>query len=359
MTFPYRESTPDLIRQAHEQRVRLTLSNGTTTWTVEPLTGTLTLAEDWSPFAQLRSTIANTFLPGELSLIDPRTDLDVVLEAGYIHPDGAVDLHPVFTGQLEERKARNPSGVVDLQASGAEVFAHEAKWMDADTWKTFAGVTEAVAWLAGYALGGTAPAVLSTLGNLYRPDLVNAVPLVTGQDIWEAIGDIALAANVRVFVDVDGTWTIAPRATLAGVTAAYLSTGGGGIVDSSEDVLTRQDYHGAAAVKFEWRDAGGIDRQVIGKYGASGTKTYSETRKYPVNQTQADGVAQAIVRNQSTRGDSYQCNGVAVWWLRPGDTVQVSLANGTEARHIVRRIVFDFMSGTMQVTTREPSNLGA
>ncbi len=360
MTGIYRAGTDELIRSAHEQRATLTLSDGVTTWTAAPLTGTLALSEDWSPFGQLASVLANTFTPEDLAQIDPRATLDVVLSAGYVHPDGIVDVHPVFTGQLEERKARNPAGVVDIKASSAELFTQEAGWLDADTWKNFVGVTEAVSWLVGYALGGTAfnPVITSSLGYGYRADLVNAVPLVTGQSMWEAIADIALAAGVRVYVDTDGTWTIAPKASLAGTTAAYLSTGGGGIVDTSEDVLTRDGYNGAAAVKFAWKDAGGTEHVVVGKYGDQGKKTFSQERKYPVSQGQANDAAQAIVKTQSTRGNTYECNGVAAYWLRPGDTVQVTLANGTEARHIVKKITFNFTAGTMSVVTREPSNLG-
>lgn len=357
MTGLYRADAADLIRGAHEQRATLTLSRGAANWITAPLAGSLTLAEDWSPFGQLSATVANTFSPADLALVDPRETLDVVLDAGYIHPDGTEDVHRLFTGQLEDRTARNPGAVLDLKASTADLFTHESAWMNPATWHTFVGVTEAVRWLAEYALGG--PVVLvSSLGTGYRADLVTAIPTRTGTGIWSVIADIALAANVRVYVDVDGVWTIAPRASLAGVTAAYLSTGGGGIIESTQDTLSREGYHAAAAVTFAWTDAAGVEREITGKYGAAGKKTYTETRAYPASQGQADAAAQAVVRAQSTRGDSYQCEGVAAYWLRPGDTVQVTLANGAEARHIVRRVTFNFTLGTMTVLTREPSNLG-
>lgn len=357
MTGLYRPETADLIRGVHEQRAVLTMSDGTTTWDTAPLTGTLTLSEDWSPFGQLTATLANTFTPDDLDKLDPREALGVVLNAGYVHPDGVVDLHPLFTGQLEERKARNSAGVLDIKASTGELFAHEAGWLEADAWKTFTGVTEAIAWLAGYATGAVVVPV-SHLGNFHRADLVSAVPLVTGQSLWAPIAEIALAAGVRVYVDTDGTWTIAPKTSLAGVTSAFLSTGGGGIVEDSEDTLTRDGYHGAATLKFQWKDAGGADQTVVGKFGVAGRKTFTETRQFPVSQAQANDAAQAVVRNLSTRGNSYECQGAAAYWLRPGATVQVTLANGVEARHVVRSITFNFTLGTMSVVTREPSNLG-
>lgn len=354
---PYTPDTPSLIRATHEQRCTLTLSDGTTTWTPTALSGSLTLAEDWSPFAQLTGTIGNVFTPAELAGLDPRSPLSLVLEAGYVHPDGTADLHPVFTGQLDGRDVKSAAGVIDVKASSAELLVQEAGWLAPATWKTFAGVTEAIEWLAGYALG-TPVLASSSLGTGHRPDLVASVPLTPGQSLWEPIAAIALAADVRVYVDTAGTWTIAPKSTPAAEVAVYLSTGNGGIVETSTDTLTREGYYAAAVITFEWTDAGSVQRSITGIYGTAGAKTYTETRRSPVTQAQANAAAQATVRNLSTRGDSYECNGVAAYWLRPGHSVQITLANGTEARHIVKSVTFQFTAGTMTVTTREPTNEG-
>ena len=86
MTGPYRPEVADLVRGAHEQRVTMTLDGGV----VAALTGSLMLSEDWSPYGQLQATLANSYSPAELEALDPREDLDVVLMAGYVHPDGTV-----------------------------------------------------------------------------------------------------------------------------------------------------------------------------------------------------------------------------------------------------------------------------
>jgi hypothetical protein len=334
------------------------MTDGVTVWAPALLSGTLTLSEDWSPFAQFNGTIANTFTAAELAALDPRENLAFELSAGYIHPDGFSDLHPVLTGQLDARTAKQPSGMVDLAASSEEMLCHEARWLGVESWKTFAGVTEALEWLASYGTGRSIT-ISSSVGYLHRPDLVNSVPLTTGQTLWDAMEPIALAAGVRLYVDTDGTWTIGPRASVASITSAYLADGNGGIIQEAEDTLTRDGYAQAAVLHFEWRDAGGIDRNVIGTYGGSGKPTHSETRKSPVTQAQANAAAETVARALATRGDSYRCRGVAAWWLRPGHTVEVTLANGTTARHIVRAVTFDLIGSTMTVTTREPSNLGA
>jgi hypothetical protein len=354
---PYRADAADLIRGAHEQRSKMTITAGATVWEVPILAGSVTLSEDWSPFAQLSATVPNIFTTAELAQLDPRQLVTVRVTAGYVFPDGFADMNVIFTGQLEERKVRNPDGVIDIKASGAELFAIESKWLDVPTWKTFAGVNEAVQYFAAYGTPGGAVPFTSSLPNAYQPSMVTSIPLDTGDVLWDVLDDIATTAGVRLYVDVDGTWTIAPKATAAAETDAFLTTGGGGIVTESEDILTRDDYYGAAAIKFSWKDAGGVDRTMTGRYGAAGAKTFTADRKRAVTQLQADNAAKLTVKNLSTRGNSYQLSGVAAYWLRPGDTVQVTLANGTEARHIAKAVTFNLTGATMRVSTREPQNI--
>lgn len=353
---PYRDDAADLIRATHEQRVTCTLTRGAASWAGTLLAGSLTLAEDWSPFAQFTGTIANTFTTADLVQLDPREALTVTLDAGYVHPDGLEDLHTLFTGQLEERRLRNPESVVDIKASSAELFAHENEWLGADTFKTFAGVNEAVAYFVSYATNTTVT-LASHLPAGHSPADVTGIPLETGDSLWQVLEDIATKANVRLFVDVDGVWTIAPKAAVAGETSAFLTTGNGGIVEKSQDYLSRDGYAAAAAVSYKWKDAGGVERTVRGTYGATGKKSISVERKWAATQTQANAAAQGIVKMLSTRGNGYSLEAVAAYWLRPGMTVQVTLANGAEARHIVKSVTFNLLAGTMRVETREPSNI--
>lgn len=355
---PYRDDVADLVKASHEQKTVCQLVNGATTWDVTLLSGSLKLSEDWSPFAQLSGTIANSFTTAELAQLDPRLPLTVNVSAGYVHPDGFEDVHGIFTGQLEERKVRNPAGVIDLKASSAELFAVEARYLAADTWKTFTGINEAIKWFAEYVNGGVPVTLNSHLPAAYRADIVTSIPVMTGDVIWEIMDDIVTTLDdVRLYVDTDGTWTIAPKNKVAGVTDAFLTTGGGGVVDNSTDTLTRDGYAAAAAIKFKWKDAGGVDRTMTGLYGTAGTKTFSAERKRAVTQLQATAAARATVKMLSTRGNSFELEAVAAYWLRPGDTVQVTLASGAEARHIVKAVTFNLNAGTMRVETREPSNI--
>ncbi|WP_144630287.1 hypothetical protein [Arthrobacter woluwensis] len=358
MTAPYLPDTIDLVRGSHTQRVTITLTDGTTTWTARALSGTLTYAEDYSPGVRLSAAIPNNFTPAELAKLDPRNRaVTVTVDAGYIWPDGTEDIHTVFTGQLDNRVARTPGAVVDINASSAETLTQESGWMGDEVFQTYNGVREAVtAWLA-YALG-KAPLVTTNIAYGTRPDLVTGVQVSTGTDMWSLIDQVTNAADLRVYVDDSGAWHLEAKPRVAGVTSAFLSMGNGGIVTDSTDTLSRDGYYTSAVLVYEWTDAGGTDRKVIGKYGAAAGKTYSARLTIPVTQAVANAAALVRVRNLSTRGAGYQLTGVPCWWLRPGHTVEVSLANGSQARHIAREITFDLTGATMTVTTREPANLG-
>jgi hypothetical protein len=85
---PYRDASADLIKTAHEQKITCQLVRGATTWEGSLLSASLTLSEDWSPYAQFSGTLANGFTPADLALLDPRVPFTVNVSAGYVHPDG-------------------------------------------------------------------------------------------------------------------------------------------------------------------------------------------------------------------------------------------------------------------------------
>lgn len=360
MTDPFLPDSIDLVRVPHGERVTITLTDGTSTWVCRPMAGTLTYAEDISPGAFLNATIANDFSPTDLAKLDPRNRaVQVTVDAGYILADGTEDIHTVFTGQLDSRIAKTPGAVVDIAASTSETLTQESAWMNDEAFQTYNGIREAiVAWL-NYALGYT-PVLSTTVPYGTRPDLVTAVQITTGTDMWTLIDQIANAADVRVYVDDLGKWHLDNKPRVAGVTSAFLSMGNGGIVSEATDMLSRAGYYTSAVLTYEWTDAAGNPKKVIGKYGASSGKTYVANLSIPVTQAVANAAALVRVRNLSTRGAGYQLSkAVPCWWLRPGDTVEVTLANGTTARHICREVSFDLTGLAMSVTTREPSNIGS
>lgn len=365
LTAPYRAEAAETVRQSHRQQVSglLYLADSSNPLTIANLSGTVTFSEDWSPHVQMRLGGIAPVDPFTVGRIDPRKGSHVEIRAGYIYPGADDDVQLLARGMLQNRDVETPGNLLTIEANSEELRVQESKWVQATTTKSFAGVLEALQWLQGYA---TAPnAFRSTIGTGYRPDLVSAVVLEQGADIWSVMDSIALAAGLRVYVDDTGEWQVEPKVTVSGESSVFLTEGPGTIVRKVKDTLSRNGWYTAAVLTYTWKDGSG-DHKIVGVYApnggagevGAGHKVFTENRTGPISQYDADLAAQTTIANLSTRGDAYEIDAVACYWLRDGATVQVRLANGTEARHIVRSVAFNLGAGTMTVTTREPSNLG-
>ena len=361
ITAPYALDALDTIRQSHRQKATATLYPATG----DPLTlvvndGHVTFSEDWSPHVQVTLSCGGPLDLAALALVDPRGQSRLEVTAGYVYPGGQDDVHVLATVYLQERRLVSPGDGLELTASSAEMFSQDVLWMEATQTKTFIGVHEALGWLLSYAGAGS---LSSEVGMLYRPDLVGAVVLEQGRSLWEVIAHVTSTAGLWLYVDSAGAWTLRARPAEAAETSVHLS---GAIVTRADDVLSRNEYYSAAVVRYTWQDSTGQDQEMVGTWalpaapGEKGRnqKTILVERTGAASQYVVDQVAQAIVRNLSTRGDSYVVDAVAAYWLRPGDTVQVALPTGGTARHICKSVAFHLGSGSMTVTTREPSNLG-
>lgn len=353
-TAPYLPAVEAMVRTSHEQRVTLTLEAGASSWTTVLLGGDLTLEEGWSPRGQLNVVIPNIFAASELAAIDPRTSIvRATIHAGYVHPDGTVDVHQLFTGHLRGRRVMRRSNTVQLQAWTDEGLAHDARWMAADEFKSFPGVVEALAWFASYATGTTIT-MDSSVATGYRADLTASIPTAPGRPVWEFMDELCLAAGVHCFVDADGAWKIRGKVSTASADVTVL-----GDVADSEDGLTRDDdYYSAAVIKYAWTDALDVEHTVYGKYGTLPGRVFYAERETAATQTAANDAAASIVTSMSARGDSYTGTSPACYWLRPSSTVRVTLADETSRDQILKSVVFQLAAGTMRTTTREPSNLG-
>lgn len=367
LTGRYQDRAADIVKQTHRQDGSgiLRLPAGGTLDIVlrDPQ---VTFSEDWAPYLQLTADGVTPADPAVLATVDPRAGASVEVRAGYVYDDGTSDVQTLAVGLLQSRRALIPEGTMPIVAASAEQLAQDAKWLNATTTKVFVGVLEAMEYLTTFATGKpTAGTFRSTIGTQYRADLTSGIVLETGKDLWGPISALALAAGLRVWNDEDGIWNLAPKATIAGTTTAYLKQGPATTVTKVEDTLTRDNWFNAAAITYTWKDSGGVDQKIIGTFAptpaagtekGSGCKTYTDDRPGPISQYQANENARLTVKNLSTRGGSYVVESVAMYWLRPGMTVQIDLASGVTVRHIVRRVVFRAGAGSMTVTTREPSN---
>jgi hypothetical protein len=367
VTTPYAPTALDTIRNTHRQKCTATFYPATG----DPVElvindGQVALAEHWSPHAQVQLSCSVGGLDAAtLAAMDPRQSPILEVKAGYIYPGAGEDVHTLATTHLTERRVIQPGDGLELQADSAELLAQDVLWLEATQTRSYVGLGEAITALLAYVAPGMT--LDHDLGAYYRPDLTSAVVLEQGQPVWDVLYHLALTAGLWLYVQDDGSWRLTTKATQAATTSVYLgSTGPGSIVTKLDDVLSRNGYYTAAMVRYQWKNTSGVDQEIVGTWAptaaagwkGSGQKTLLIERKGAISQFNADQAARLTVKNMSTRGASYQVDAVAAYWLRPGMTVQITLANGTVERHICKQVVFHLGSGSMTVTTREPSNLG-
>ena len=352
-----------LIAQTHRQEYYGDLVIGEEGQRLNIIDGSITFSEDWAPRMQGSLTVASMLEAEAIGRIDPRKESRAEVHAGYLYPGTESDVHLLAAGHLAARKASIPGDVLELEIAGAEEYMQEAKWMIGTVTKSFAGVREALEYLIAYAIPGVAMVWETKIGTRYRPDLVAGLEIEPGATMWDLAEGIALTAGLRLYPGDHGSWVLEPRASEAGISRAFLTQSEAGIVLGADDVMSRAGYYSAALIKYGWND-GTTQREILGTWAppgpvrGAGQKTYVEDRPGPISQSGANEAARLLVKNLSTRGDSYVVKAVAAYWLRDGDTVQVRLANGAEVRHIVRSVTFNLSDGSMTVTTREPTNLG-
>ena len=367
ITEPYAEQALDTIRTTHRQRVTAKFypTSG------DPLDlvvndGNVTLSEAWAPHAQVHLSCAGGLDLETLAKLDPRQAPLLEVHAGYIYPGGADDVQLLATAVLAERRVVQPGDSLELEANSEEMLAQDVVWLEATQTKSYAGLREAIEALLAYMAGGK-QTLVADFGAKFRADLTTGVELERGASVWEVIYHLALQAGRWLYVGADGTWRCTAKATQASTTSVYLAASGpGSIVTRVDDVLSRNGYYTAAMVTYTWKDSAGADQTMVGTWAppaaagmkGSGQKTLVLDRRGKASQWGANEAARLTVRNMSTRGASYQVDAVAAYWLRPGHTVQVTLANGATVRHICKQVVFHLGNGSMTVTTREPSNLG-
>lgn len=365
ITAPYSPQALQTVKQAHRQEFYAEAIINETPRRLVVSDGTLTFSEDYTPRISGSLTCGNNLDAAALEAIDPRGRALVNVYAGYTYPGGTDDVQQLAQLWLDVRGAQQPGDVLELTGNSAEIAAHECKWLLPAQVKSFVDLVRAIEWLLEYATAAPVQ-LMHELGTGYRADLVGAVALEPGLNMWEVAGGLATTAGLTLYCDSQGRWILEPPASGYGQTAAFLTPGPTSPVSKIDDVLSRQNYFDAAIITYKWKDANG-DQEIrgtwappaaTGQLAGAGCKTFETERPGPISQGNANEAARLAVVQLSTRGDSYVIEAAAHYWLRPGMTVQIQKADGGLVRHVVKVVQFKLGAGAMTVTTREPTNLG-
>lgn len=357
---PYLSSSAELLTVDHRQLVDAQLTHpdwGVLDLALEASRGdrlSVTFDESTAPRAQAQLSCA---LPDQA--IDPRQGVRLAVAVGYGPVgDGPQDVQPL----------------VDLVArSAAPTWAAEGARLELSAMGDESLVIDAAAAVAESTTGAShAVAIEDLLAKAlsprpsFTPTVFGAsVTVDTIEDRWTALVDLADRVGGQLYDNGLRDWYLTPTpTTVADVPHHTLAVGVGGTVLEPSRRLERDDWFNYVRVRYRWRNAAGADQQVVGTAyvnagpysitGPAGRRILAVERDVATTTAQANAAAASILRRTLSRGDSVTVKAVAAYWLRPGMTVDVLLPTGEPLRHLVSRVVFDVLDGTMTVTTRQP-----
>lgn len=369
MTAPYTPDVADLITGPLRHEVSVSVApRGKAPIALDVLDGNsaveVTFSEDWAPYVQARVSVPVPDVE-TLDQLDPRLNCRVLINVGYTYPDNRREMFELANLGLRTRPVTRPDSVVNLAAASDEARAQDYRAM---YWAGMerGGITEAVRWLAGYAIHPESPVVKSAYGAGTGRAALAEIDVQIGDDYWSLMDDAAQRTGTRVYNDEKRQWCVEPRTVNAGTPVHHLTVGEAGTIVRADASLDREEWYNAVCLRYRWNDAANVEHVIYGRaqvtsgdYATSavGHKVYFEEIGRPVSLAAANAAAAAMVRNLVTRGRSLTLEAAAAYWIRPTDTVRVTLPTGPTANHLVQSVTFRPLDGLMTVTTRQPENV--
>lgn len=387
---PWSPDAEDLIRGAlgHTFRVQIYRDNplGNPDYLPVTVTGcTLTYDEFWSPYVQ-GDLVAEIPDAATLAVLDPRQLVRIDVEAGYLLPGGVKDVHPMAYCYLSGRTVDYPANEMRLQFQGPEYVFDRAVAVTAagspightsgGPWTSSTKVSEALADV----VDTVRTRILSSSGDVViSGDLGEQTGWVDPGEPWTgAAGDNPLSMGREIADRVDGwfrcdelgVFRMGQRDWTLNEASHRLRVGADGTILSSSDAASREQWANVAYVQYDWSvltTSGGTSTAV--KKSASGSASLegsaydavkvgavvvSAVRPWASTNSQAAQAAKSLLRRHSVRSTVLQVAGVAAYWLRPPDGVDVELPVGPQLHLTVSAITFDLTTGRMDIRTRNP-----
>lgn len=354
MTAPYRPDTADVIRESHAQvvRVAVTPPGDTGDITLAVLDASITWDESRAPRVDASITAA---LIDDPSVLDPRAGARVSLDAGYDRPDGE-DVHLLADLGVRRVSLSRPDNTMTITATGDEARVIDASPLVAGS-VTDTATEEGMRDLIRGALHPN-PRITTTVTG---PN-VTVDPIT---DRWQTIDDLADRHGWDVYDTGTGQWVIEARPVLTTPTLA-LTVGQDGTVARGETSWSRDDWANYVTLVYQWRTDADVDKEIrttalvtdaLSPYrvtGPAGKVTFVEERDVPTTQAEANAAATSVLTRMLSRSRSHALTAIAAYWLRPGMTVTVTPPGENAQDHLVARVTFNLVDGTMDVDTRLP-----
>lgn len=357
-TGPYSPDTPTLLADGpltHAATAQVTTPDGDTI-ALPIIDGTVTYDETRSPRVEATLT---THLAADAALatrIDPRVACRLKVAAGYIRPGGVVDVQLVADLGLRTRTRARPDDTLTLTGRSDEALLIDSA--------PSATLTVSAATTAAAITGVITGAVPGATVNVDAQDLGPAVSFAENNvDKWGAVADFADRIAGVVYDDGLRTWHIAYRPNYTTTPTHYISDGPAGTLVQIEETYDRDgDWANRVQLVYEWQDTAGVDKRIVATADATGpyaptagnTKTLLDVRDTPTLQAFANLAATNLVARTNTRARTYTLTAPSAYWVRPGQTINVTEANTGTIALLVVAVTFDLRTGLMSIDGRLP-----
>jgi hypothetical protein len=356
---PFLEDTPELLDAMLDHIVRARATHPTFAAELDLVDeqGAVRFDYDETRAPRLQGTLVCVMpaTQAEVDRLDPRMGVRVELDCGYLRQGGTEDVATIMDVGLRRVRLNYADNTMTLTVAGDEAMVADAA-ASATSKVNTATHAAGIQQLLGEAI---APAPVLSASVTGGAVTVDPVP-----DRWTAIQDLADRLEAAVYDDGLRNWFLKPVPTLASTPDLELRTGEGGTVLVPEAELSREAWWNYVQLVYKWRNSSGAEQQLTstayvsaGPYaisGDAGKRILLDERRVQTTQAVANAASAAVLRRQLTRSRSFTFQAIAAYWVRPGMTARVTLPGGKAELHLVSRVTFTPLAGTMTVDTRLP-----
>jgi hypothetical protein len=358
-TNPFSPQVVEIVKSSHQQTVavRANYSTWTAPITLDVISASISWDENRAPRVQAEITVA---VPDSatINLLDPRLGIRIEIDAGYAA--GAFsESHNIANLGLRDRSVSRPDNTMTLRAASDEALVIDAA-PGAQKSTIQSSLPSAISKLIKEVTGNATVTVTTTQGQ-------EALVLEAISDRWGTISDLSDRMGTEVFDAGLRTFYVQDRPLLAVTEDLLLEDGVNGTLITSEVGQSRDDWANKVQLKYQWTDEDDVQQTVFGfaqqssgpfrVQGPAGIRTYTENRNVPSGGSACSASARSLLQRFMSRSKKVSVEAISALWLRPGETVRIKSAELNDL-FLVSSVSFDLVSGTMSVTTRQPSSAG-
>lgn len=353
MTAPWASDSGEIIAQSHGQVWSVVATHPDLAAPVPLSVESISVTWDESRAPRVQANITAT-LTDEAESLDPRTGARVDIQAGYVRPGGSQDVHLLADLGIRSVAPDYENGTVQVRATSDEDLLIDG---------APAVVASATGGTHAAAIESILAQVLSPLPDFQASVTGGAVTLDPIPDRWSAVQDLADRLGAKVYDNGLRTWHLAPSPTVASTPVHALTVGESGTVLRANPSLDRDSWHNYVTLRYKWRDSADVDQQILataaitsGPYridGPAGKRIMLDERDVQTTQAEANAAAGAVLSRAQSRARSLRLSAISAYWVRPGDTVTVTLPGKAAEAQLVASVTFGG-DGTMDLETRIP-----